>query len=71
MSTSLLAAPTTLAAAGSEGWVTAFETSWNSGAMWTELTAFAGLVGLVVVFAFGYRLVRRLISGVAKGKAKI
>lgn len=60
-----------ITAAGLDGWVTAFEASWNSGAMWTELTAAAGLIGLVVVFAFGYRIVRRLVGGASKGKAKI
>lgn len=62
---------TVLADGGLGGWVTAFESSWNSGSMWTELTAAAGLIGLVVVFAFGYRIVRRLVSGASKGKAKI
>lgn len=58
-------------AAGMGGWVSAFEGTWNSASMWTELTAAAGLIGLVVVFAFGYRIVRRLISGASRGKAKI
>lgn len=39
--------------------------------MWTEITAAAALIGLVVIFAFGYHLIRRLISGVSRGKAKI
>jgi len=52
-------------------WVTAFETTFGTDAMWTELTKAGALVGLVVVFAFGYRVVRRLVSGASKGKAKI
>ena len=36
-----------------------------------ELTQAAALIGLVVVFAFGYRVVRRVISGASRGKAKI
>lgn len=58
-------------AAGMGGWVSSFQATWNSASMWTELTAAAGLIGLVVVFAFGYRIVRRLISGASRGKAKI
>lgn len=57
--------------AGMAGWVSSFQSTWNSGSMWTELTAAAGLIGLVVVFAFGYRIVRRLIGGASRGKAKI
>lgn len=62
---------TPAAAAGLAEWVGAFQATWNSGSMWTELTAAAGLIGLVVVFAFGYRIVRRLVSGASKGKARI
>lgn len=56
---------------GMAGWVTAFQGTWNTGSMWTELTGAAGLIGLVVVFAFGYRVVRRLVGGASRGKAKI
>lgn len=52
-------------------WVTAFETTFGTDQMWTELTKAGALVGLVVVFAFGYRVVRRLVGGASKGKAKI
>ena len=62
---------TPLAATGLSDWVGAFQATWNSASMWTELTAAAGLIGLVVVFAFGYRIVRRLVSGASKGKARI
>lgn len=62
---------TPVAAAGMDAWVGAFQATWNSASMWTELTAAAGLIGLVVVFAFGYRIVRRLVSGASRGKAKI
>lgn len=58
-------------ASGMAGWVSSFQSTWNSGSMWNELTAAAGLIGLVVVFAFGYRIVRRLIGGASRGKAKI
>lgn len=56
---------------GMAGWIEKFQSTWNSASMWGELTAAAALIGLAVVFAFGYRIVRRVISGVSKGKAKI
>ena len=59
------------AGGGMGGWITAFQSTWNSAAMWGELTAAAALIGLVVVFAFGYRIVRRVVSGASKGKARI
>lgn len=66
MGTALLSA-----SGGLSGWVSAFQSTWTSAAMWAELTAAGGLIGLVVVFAFGYRIVRKLIKGASKGKANI
>ena len=40
-------------------------------AFMTSLTALVGVIGGVLLFAFVYRIVRRLISGAQKGKAKI
>jgi hypothetical protein len=57
--------------AGMGGWISAFQSSWNTGSMWGELTAAGALIGLVVVFAFGYRVIRKLVKGVSKGKANI
>lgn len=57
--------------AGMGSWITAFQSSWNTGSMWGELTAAGALIGLVVVFAFGYRVIRKLVKGVSKGKANI
>lgn len=56
---------------GMSGWVSAFQGTWNTASMWTELTGAAALIGLVVVFAFGYRVVRRVVKGASKGKANI
>lgn len=56
---------------GMSGWISSFQSTWNSASMWGELTQAAALIGLVVVFAFGYRVVRRVISGASRGKAKI
>lgn len=54
-----------------QAFVTALQTNLTTDALWQGLTGVAGFLGLMVVFAFGYRIVRRLINGVSKGKAKI
>lgn len=51
--------------------ITALQTNLTSGNLWTELAGAGAFIGLMVVFAFGYRIVRRLVNGVSKGKAKI
>lgn len=43
----------------------------TSANLWAQITAAAAFLGSVVIFAFGYRVVRKIISGVSKGKAKI
>ena len=58
-------------AAGMGDWITAFQTTFGTDAMWTELAKAGALIGLVVVFAFGYKVIRRLVTGASKGKAKI
>ena len=52
-------------------WVKAFETTFGTNQMWAELTKAGALIGLVVVFAFGYKVVRKMVSGASSGKAKI
>lgn len=43
----------------------------TSANLWAQITAAAAFLGSIVIFAFGYRVVRKMISGVSKGKAKI
>lgn len=56
---------------GMAGFITALQTTLTSADLWTELTAAAAFIGLMVIFAFGYRVVRKLIKGTSKGKANI
>lgn len=58
-------------ATGMSGFITALETELTSANLWTELTAAAAFIGLMVVFAFGYRVVRKVIKGAARGKANV
>lgn len=56
-------------ATGMAGFITALQTTLTSANLWAELTAAGAFIGLMVVFAFGYRVVRKVIKGTSKGKA--
>ncbi len=56
---------------GMAAFITALQTNLPSANLWGELAAAGAFIGLMVVFAFGYRIVRRLVNGVSKGKARI
>lgn len=43
----------------------------TSANMWTEATAAATLIAAIAIFAFGYRIVRRVTQGASKGKVKM
>lgn len=51
--------------------VTALTTALTPAALWAALTPLAALIGSVVIFALSVYFVRRMISGVGKGKARI
>lgn len=41
----------------------------TSANLWTEVGTAATLIASIVIFAFGYRIVRKVVKGAAKGKA--
>lgn len=43
----------------------------TSANLWAQITAAAAFLGAIVIFAFGYRVVRKMIKGVSKGKANV
>ena len=51
--------------------VTALQSILTTDAMFTNLASLIPIVGGVLIFAFTYRIVRKVISGAGKGKAKI
>lgn len=51
--------------------VTALTTAVSTNTMLSTLTDFIPVVGAVLIFAFTYRVLRRVISGASKGKARI
>lgn len=51
--------------------VTALQSILTTDAMFTNLAALVPVVGGVLIFAFTYRIIRRIVSGAGKGKPKI
>ena len=51
--------------------VTALSSALTTDAMFTNLASLIPVVGGVLIFAFTYRIVRKVIGGAQKGKAKI
>lgn len=51
--------------------VTALQGILTTNAMFTNLASLIPVVGGVLIFAFTYRIVRKIVSGASKGKAKI
>ena len=54
-----------------ESVVTALKSILTTDAMFTNLSLLIPVVGGVLIFAFAYRIIRRIVSGANKGKAKI
>ena len=51
--------------------VSALQSILTTDAMFTNLSKLIPVVGGVLIFAFTYRIIRRIVSGATKGKAKI
>lgn len=51
--------------------VSALQGILTTNAMFTNLASLIPVVGGVLIFAFTYRIVRKIVSGASKGKAKI
>lgn len=56
---------------GMEALVTALKSILTTDAFMTNLTSLVPVIGGVLIFAFTYRLVRKLIKGAQRGKANI
>ena len=49
---------------------TSLQSSVTADALWGVLAGAIGFIAIAVLFSFGYRLVRRLVGGISKGKTK-
>lgn len=56
---------------GMAAFIQALMQSFDISKMWDVIVASGVLVGTLIIFGFGYRVVRRLISGARSGKAKL
>lgn len=54
-----------------EGLVTALQGILTTDAFMANFTSLVPVIGGVLIFAFTYRLVKRIINGAQKGKAKV
>lgn len=51
--------------------VTAMQSAINTDAMFTNLTLLIPVIGGVLLFSFTYRIVRKIVGGASKGKARV
>lgn len=51
--------------------VTALRDALNTDAMFTNLAVLIPVVGGVLIFAFTYRIIRKMVKGAQRGKASI
>lgn len=51
--------------------VTALQSILTTDAMFTNLASLIPVVGGVLIFSFTYRIVKKIVTGASKGKAKI
>lgn len=55
---------------GMSGFVTALMAGITPDALWGALTAAAAVIIFAVVFGFSYRVIKRAVNGISKGKGK-
>lgn len=60
------------ASTGMSGFISALQGAdgITSANLWAQITPAAAFLALIVIFAFGYRVCRKIVSGVSKGKAR-
>lgn len=54
-----------------ESVVSALQNAITTDTMFTNLSALIPVIGGVLIFAFTYRIVRKIVSGAQKGKARV
>jgi len=52
------------------GFITALETNLNAAGFWGQITPAAALIGLLVLVAFGIYVMRRVVKGASRAKAR-
>lgn len=43
----------------------------TSANLWAQITPAAATIGAIVIFSFGYYVVRKIVKGASRGKARI
>ncbi len=57
--------------AGTDGVVSALKTAITTDVMFENLAKFIPVIGGVIIFAFTYRIVKKIVGGAQKGKARV
>lgn len=58
------------AGTGMSGFVQALTAGITPDALWGALTTAAGIIVFAVIFGFAYRVIKRAVNGISKGKGK-
>lgn len=58
-------------ASGETAFITAMQEQVNADSLWGALIPLAGFIGFMVVFAFAYRILNKVLKKTPKGKAGI
>lgn len=56
---------------GMESFWTAVTTNITADKLWAVLAGAVSFIAIAVIFTFGYRLVRKLLKGISKGKTNV
>lgn len=57
--------------AGTDSVVSALKTAITTDVMFDNLAKFIPVIGGVIIFAFTYRIVKKIVGGAQKGKARV
>lgn len=57
--------------AGTDSVVSALKTAITTDVMFENLSKFIPVIGGVIIFAFTYRIVKKIVGGAQKGKARV
>lgn len=57
--------------AGTDSVVSALKTAITTDVMFENLAKFIPVIGGVIIFAFTYRIVKKIVGGAQKGKARV
>lgn len=64
----VMAMATCFATSGEQGFVDAIESEITADNMWGAVTPLVGIIGFIFIFAFAYRIIRKVLKKGSQGK---